>query len=212
MLSFVSFSFPALTMDFKRGDWATLGESVVLLVIGFVNRWQILVVINARSSVCQREWLVLLFRSSVILNLLLLFDGMAAFIIVIELMCLLDETFRFNFDMSIATELQSARLLGGLVTAGTVKTRLHGGLHLLCCVALDHIELVLRLASRPLDQGLVVLGSWQALSDFAHAARHSDCFHKVLLIWDQGLDIVQRARDVVQEAWHIQYSVALGSL
>lgn len=93
MLSFVSFSFPALTMDFKRGDWATLGESVVLLVIGFVNRWQILVVINARSSVCQREWLVLLFRSSVILNLLLLFDGMAAFIIVIELMCLLNETF-----------------------------------------------------------------------------------------------------------------------
>jgi len=199
-------------MDFKRGDWAALRKSVVLLVIGFVNCWQILVMINASSSVCQGEWLVLLFRSSVILNLLQLFHGVAAFIIVIELMRLLDETFRFNFDMSIAAQLQSARLLRGLVTASIIKTRLHGGLHLLCCIALYHLELVLRLASRPLDHGLVVLGSWQSLSDFAHASRHSDCFHKVFLVRNQGLDIVQRARDVVQEAWHIQYSVALGSL
>ena len=199
-------------MYFKGSNGASLGEGVVLLVICLVNRWQILVVVNTRSSVCQREWLVLFFWSSVVLNLLLLFHGMAAFIIVIELVSFLDKTLRFNFYMRVATELQSAGLLGGLVTAGAVKTGLHRRHHLLCRIALNHLKLLLRLASRPLDQGLVVLGRRQSISDFTHASWHPDCFHKGLLVWDQGLNVVERARDVVQEARHVQDSVALGSL
>ena len=61
-------------------------------------------------------------------------------------------------------------------------------------------------------RGLVVLRSWQSLGNLSHAPGHPDCFHKVLLVGNQRLNVIKRASDVIQQAWHRQDLVALGPL
>ena len=67
----------------------------------------------------------------------------------------------------------------------------------------------LRLTIRSFQVSLLVLRLGEPLSDLSHAARHSDRFHKVLLVRNQLLNFIEGSSDVVQETWHVKDFVAL---
>ena len=119
--------------------------------------------------------------------------------------------------MCVAAQLQSARLfrrLGGVIPCDRLQPLLACGLQFRTCAVIDHLELTLRLAPRPFHHLLllVILRRRQSFRDFAHAPRHPDRFHEILLVGHHRLKIVQSARHVVQHAWHVEYFVAFGPL
>ena len=70
-------------MELQGGDWATLGKSVVFFIIGLVNSWKILVVIDSSSSVSKGDQLTLLLWCFVCKSFLDLLVRVTAFLIIV---------------------------------------------------------------------------------------------------------------------------------
>ena len=66
------------------------------------------------------------------------------------------------------------------------------------------------LADGPLDSCrlVIVLGRRQPLSDLAHATRHANRLHQALLVWDQSLNLIERASDVIKQAGQLENFIA----
>ena len=117
--------------------------------------------------------------------------------------------------LGVAVSGSSGALISGRDAAvlGIGESALAGKEALLSTLGVDGLGAAhLGLAVGSLEGGLVILRLRKAISNFSHSSWHADGLHQILLIWHHGLDLVEGAGEVVEEAGHLEDLVTGGSL